>query len=232
MQNLRKPDCEPNRFGHVAIVVLGLFLATFVVSAQPATSEEVPKDAEDKVVFVPPPIGAPADRITAGTRSAQPSSNALAFLSPKAGGYTTNPQPTLYWFLPRPYRGTLNLVVTEVATEPQVANGTISVDLSKGLYALNFSQMNFSLRSGRIYLVALDLSDAKQGPLQSSTYVEVVDLNLDEEKTIASFAKRGLRFDAIDAGMRTAHSGLATVIDKEKMLELFSSAGVAIPWIE
>ena len=232
MQTLRKLDCVPNRFGFSAIVVLGVFLVAFVAFPKPVASEEPPKDADERIVFVPPPVGAPADRITAGTRSAQPHAEALVFLSPKAGGFTANPQPTLYWFLPRPYRGTLNLTVTEVAAEPQFSSGVTTVDLSKGLYALNFNQIDFRVRSGQIYLVMLELPDADQGPMQSSTYVELVDLTLDEEETIASFAKRGLWFDAVDAGMSTAQSGEASVLDEGKMLELFRSAGVATPWAE
>lgn len=242
MQILRTPDRVPSRFGprrfgarrfgNVALLVLGVILLTGLVLSQPVMAEDSLEETDDKVVFVPPPIGAPADRITAGTRSAQAPTSSLVFLSPKAGGLTANPQPTLYWYLPHAYRGTLDLAVTEVAADPQIANGAISVDLSKGLYALNFNQINFSLRSGQIYLVTLDLSDANQGPMQSSTYVEVVDLDVNEEETIASFAKRGLWFDAVDAGMRTAASGRASVIDDDKMLQLFYSAGVAAPWID
>lgn len=216
----------------MAILVLGLTLSTLLVLSQPVIAEESSRETDDKVVFVPPPIGAPADRITAGTRSAKALTSSLVFLSPTTGGLTSNPQPTLYWFLPRAYRGMLDLAVTEVATDPRTANGTIPVDLSEGLYALNFNEFDFTLRSGQIYLVTLDLADSNQGPMQISTYVEVVDRDLNEEKTIASFAKRGLWFDAVDAGMRTAKTGRASVIDDAKMLQLFNSAGVATPWID
>src|SRR5262245_19535022 len=65
--------------------------------AQPATPASQTKATPD-ILYVPPEVGFPGHRVGAGTRGMGRGAS-LQLLAPDHLGYTTEAQPTLYWYL-------------------------------------------------------------------------------------------------------------------------------------
>ncbi|WP_299985729.1 hypothetical protein [uncultured Ruegeria sp.] len=83
-----------------------------------AVNENKSSENADKVVFVPPEIGALKERMGAGTRdSAAVNENGiLVLLAPEDGGLTTLASPPLVWHLETGHRGDLVFALNPVGS--------------------------------------------------------------------------------------------------------------------
>lgn len=102
------------------------------------------------VLYVPPEIGVPSRRIGAGTRGMGRQAS-LQILAPDHLGYTTEEQPTLYWYLAE--RTTTPIVFTireEGAVEPLVDVELPSPDAA-GVQPVRLAEHGVKLRPGASY---------------------------------------------------------------------------------
>jgi len=106
--------------------------------------------ASVQVLYVPPEIGLPARRIGAGTRGMGRQAS-LQILAPDHLGYTTEEQPTLYWYLAEPT--TTRIIFTirdETSIEPLVDVELPSPEKA-GVQALRLTEHGVKLRPGASY---------------------------------------------------------------------------------
>lgn len=96
-------------------------------------------DNSTAAVYKPPLRGAPASRVGGGTRGTGEANFVLNVLAPDHTGYTTQAQPTLYWYASGPSIAKVEVtVIAEVAERPVLSQdlnltsgGVQSFDLSK-----------------------------------------------------------------------------------------------------
>lgn len=206
------------------------YLTIFAVAQQSQTDTT---DAQTDVVFVPPPSGAPADRVGAATRDAGPDEGSvLALLAPVGGGITTLLTPPLAWYLSETFAGKMyaELVSTQ---NPQV--GVVKVaegKFRKGYYALDLERSDMVLEQGAIYKWTVLLTAAQSGQVvdQRTTYVEIVDQPISGLSQIAAvLAAQGLWFDALAPFVEIGLSGKVSVQKGTGFESLMSSAGLDLP---
>ena len=97
------------------------------------------QQATAKPVYVPPKRGAPLVRVDAGVRGAGGELPYVAVITPEHTGYSSTPQPVLYWYVSGDMktRFEFSLVndqtiepIVEVITEQAIAKGIHSVELA------------------------------------------------------------------------------------------------------
>lgn len=206
------------------------YLAKFAVAQQSQTDTN---EAQTDVVFVPPPSGAPADRVGAATRDAGPEDGSvLALLAPVGGGITTLSIPPLAWYLSEAFAGTMyaELVSTQ---DPQ--DGVVKVAegrFRKGYYALDLERSDMVLKQGVIYKWTVLLTAAQSGQVvdQRTTYVEIVEQPVAGlSQVAAALAAQGLWFDALAPFVEIDLSGKVRVQKGTGFENLTSSAGLDLP---
>lgn len=81
-------------------------------------------------VYKPPMRGAPTSRVGGGSRSGGLANFTLNVLAPEQTGLTTEPQPTLYWYVSGPSIAKLEVtIIAEVAERPLLSQ---SIELKSG----------------------------------------------------------------------------------------------------
>jgi len=94
--------------------------------------------------FIPPMRGAPARRISGGTRGQEEDTN-IGVLAPPVSGYTFESQPVLYWFLSKTSDKQIEFTLIENdAFEPLFE--TRIHGASAGLHKIELSKYNIKLR--------------------------------------------------------------------------------------
>lgn len=134
--------------------------------AQTATAQEI--------TFTPPAVGAPGNRTGAATRGGTADTAGVTLLAPSGGGMTADPQPTLFWWLDRPFRGELNISFGASDAGRPLLDSRESVELPAGQHAFALSDYGLRLVAGTIYRWSVVLTPADGGArLSGSSYIEV-----------------------------------------------------------
>lgn len=197
----------------------------WLVGHASADGDDNDQDTADDLVFVPPAIGAPKDRMGAGTRDASSSADAdvVVLLIPQDGGLTTLSAPPLIWHLPRGHRGDLM-----VNLQPVGAHGSefqLSGPFPPGRYGLDLERMGLHLELNTIYEWQVTLLNAQNGENagRSTGVIERVP----EQMNSATPAADGLWFDALSPLVDISLSGRVQVIEQDRFDQLLSTAGVS-----
>ena len=202
-------------------------------AAQPSqTKASVP------VLYVPPEIGVPSRRIGAGTRGMGRQAS-LQILAPDHLGYTTEEQPTLYWYLAE--RTTTPIVFTireEGAVEPLVDVELPSPDQA-GVQPVRLAQHGVKLRPGASYQWFISLvpdparrsKDFTVGAWISRREPDAaLRARLAEAKDgrkEAIYAQSGIWYDAIDALSARIASAPSDRGLREQRAALLEQAGLS-----
>ncbi len=188
-----------------------------------AGEKENPAPPSD-VIFVPPEIGTPRDRMGAGTRDvpSQTTSGALLLLVPEDGGLTTLPSPPLVWRLTRGHRGDL-----VVGLKPSGADGPqfrIKGPFAAGDYGLDLSRQNVLLDTNLVYLWHVTLVDQNTGAViqRATGLIE----RLPESYRSSKPAAKGYWFDALSELVDISLSGRIHATKPDQFEQLMVSAGV------
>src|SRR3954470_20600143 len=106
------------------------------------TANEAPR--KDEITYVPPDLGAPAVRVSGGTRGTADSGLSLDVLAPNQTGLTTQEQPTLYWYISRSVRADIRLSIVEDTSNDTVLDVKVPGGATAGIHA-------FSLKGTRLH---------------------------------------------------------------------------------
>jgi len=184
-----------------------------------------PVDPET-VVFIPPEIGAPRDRIGAGTRGIESTTEIIQLLIPQEGGLTTSDKPPIIWQVKTDFTGTM---ISEIA--PYKGGDGVMLErqglFQAGYYALDLGRSEYQLKPGTVYSVSVVLvkagSDAD--PARAEGLVERVPTTSKSHDTYTA-ARAGLWFDAIAPLVRVDFSGRAMISNEALLVALAQSAGI------
>jgi hypothetical protein len=156
---------------HASIFAI-VVAAAILVPTGAATAQTAP--APDEIVFVPPALGAPGNRVGAGTRGGVANTPGIALLAPPGGGMTASDQPTLYWWLEVPFAGELSVSLGAANAARQLISTREAVDLPAGQHAFALADYGLRLSAGTIYRWTVTLDPAGGGAkISGSSFVQL-----------------------------------------------------------
>ncbi len=205
--------------------LFALLIVVAMPSAKLANADEgKAADASDEIVFVPPKIGTPKDRIGAGTRgsAAEDEEGALLLLAPEDGGLTTLSSPPLVWHLKSGHRGDLVFALNSAG-----ASGgelLITGPFPPGYYGVDLGRLQQHLETGTIYEWQILLLDSKTSTVNERS-IRLVE-RVPEEMNSGNPSADGLWFDALSPLVKISLSGRVKPVNLDQFEQLLQSAGV------
>ncbi len=220
MQYRRKPE-ETVIAPRIALfVLLSAFLAAAVYlspaaafqvaagtdSLSPAETDELNNlETEDDVdiVFTPPVIGAPGDRIGAGTRGGINLVKRIELLVPKGGGLTVSASPTVHWWLSQDFSGTVRFKIEPIDGKLPAKEVAHQVDAKSGIQSLDLAEFGLELKEGTIYIWKIVLQKSEDVAWASGlSFIERVSPKSDggDDDQVArarALAEAGIWYDAL-----------------------------------
>jgi hypothetical protein len=208
-----------------------LFLVAFGISVSAQTSTSTQETAQDEIVFIPPAIGAPADRVGAATRDTGQDGGVLSLLAPAGGGMTTLGKPPLVWYLADNFAGRMTAQLTQVGAPHDGVEITGETRFRKGFYALDLSRSEIALEPGKIYVWTVVLAEPRSGNVvaAATTYVERAAGSDLAGEAVPALAARGLWFDALKPFVEIELSGKVRIDQSAGFDGLARSAGLVLP---
>jgi len=154
-------------------------------------------------VYVPPLRGAPVARVGGGTRGSGDELPYVSVVTPEDTGYTSSPQPVLYWYLSEPVDTRFEFaLINDDEIEP-IMELISDKAMQKGLNFLDLSEHGVSLKPGVIYQWSVAL--VGQPEKRSSDIVSSGTIELVEPSAAQAAALQGA--EGIDAVTIYAHEG-------------------------
>jgi len=167
-------------------------------------------DNSTAAVYKPPMRGAPASRVGGGTRGTGEANFVLSVLAPDHTGYTTQAQPTLYWYASGPSIAKVEVtVIAEVAERP-VLSQTLNLT-SGGVQSFDLARHGVTLKPDTEYewfvSVVPDPTQRSKDVTSGGTIrrvspdpaVQARAAAVGERQAPMIYAEAGLWYDAIDA---------------------------------
>lgn len=171
-----------------------------------------PPTAPPPVVYKPPLRGAPADRIGGGTRAfAIEELPQIMVLAPDHPGLTTQPRPTLYWYISRPTTLRVDFTLREEQTGANVLAMTLPAPQNAGIQRIGLAELDVELAVGRDYRwivnVVVDPGRPSRDILSAGMIRRIdgpklpTDRIQEGDKLLAAawYAGEGLWYDALEA---------------------------------
>jgi len=130
-------------------------------------------DNSTAAVYKPPMRGAPASRVGGGTRGTGEANFVLSVLAPDHTGYTTQAQPTLYWYASGPSIAKVEVtVIAEVAERP-VLSQNLNLT-SGGVQSFDLARHGVTLKPDTesewfVSVVAVSPQQNKEDPTHANT---------------------------------------------------------------
>lgn len=173
------------------------------------------------LVYKPPLRGAPEGRVGGGSRSASASASALPHIDVLApanhSGFTSDRQPTLYFFVSRPVQWPMQFTISAPMQPPPVLEVTIPTPRAGGLYALPLRSYGVRLQPGIVYTwsvsVLLDAQSQSRNIVASApivydpTLAPILPGAIDPAQRARYFAEMGFWYDAITAAVEAQRRG-------------------------
>ena len=195
-------------------LMLSMPLSASAADVQPKSAEEKIKKPEAVAsvpVYQPPKRGAPAGRVGGGTRGIQREVFVLSVLAPDHSGFTTNEQPSLYWFISNATSLPVELTVMDAQGVQPILETRLPSPVKAGVHAIRLADYNVRLSPGAAYrwfVAVVPDSDRRSKDILAGGAVERVDipeglkgkLTTAKKSELASlYAGEGLWYDAIAA---------------------------------
>lgn len=191
------------------ILTTGFICSSIALANKPTPSK---KKQVSKAVpsYRPPMRGAPTRRVGGGVRGTEGDLPFLAVLVPEHTGLAINPQPTLYWYLSKPWKGLMEFTLNEAdGFEPLVE---IEFTTKKfGVQPIRLADHSLMLKPGLEYewfVAIISDSDERSGDVIASGMIKRVDFSADLKKRLTQtpkaehhylYAEAGLWYDTIAA---------------------------------
>ena len=188
---------------------LGADLAFAAESADKAAAK--PAQAPAKVKFRPPADGAPAVRVTGGSRGTGDATMTLDVLAPNETGLTTMEQPSLFWFQSKPANAKFELTLLQENKAKPLLQVTVERSAKAGIQRLKLSEHGVKLTPGIEYqwVVALITDpDNRSGDLVASGVIKRIEASPGLKEKIAKanadslpavYAEGGIWYDSLAA---------------------------------
>jgi hypothetical protein len=117
---------------------------------EPPAEEPSPPKPSVGVLYVPPGVGFPGRRIGAGTRGMGRLAS-IQILAPDHLGYTTEEQPTLYWYLAEPTTLRIDFTIRDETSVEPVLEVQLPPPAQAGVQAVRLADHGVRLRAGTHY---------------------------------------------------------------------------------
>ncbi|GMQ87316.1 MAG: DUF928 domain-containing protein [Gammaproteobacteria bacterium] len=163
-----------------------------------------------RIIYKPPSRGAPAARVGAGTRGVEGAGPELHVLTPDHTGYSSSPQPTLYWYLSKTMSARFEVaLINDFDIEP-IMETTLDREIKAGINRLDLADYGVSLKPGVVYQWSVALvtdpgqrsSDSiASGRVKYVPLSEAQKTNLDavsDDEAMWFFANAGYWYDLYD----------------------------------
>jgi len=198
----------------IAGLILSMPLSVSAADVQPKSAEEKIKKPEAVAsvpVYQPPKRGAPGGRVGGGTRGIQREVFVLSVLAPDHSGFTTNEQPSLYWFISNSTSLPVELTVMDPQGVQPMLEARLPSPVKAGVHGFRLADYNIRLSPGAAYrwfVAVVPNSDRRSKDILAGGAVERVDipealkakLTKAKKSELASlYAEAGLWYDAIAA---------------------------------
>jgi hypothetical protein len=212
-------------------LLLGAFAYAAVAQAQSA-----PAQSSDQPTYKLPMRGAPASRIGGGTRGPNVDSPAVTVFAPDHTGFTTNPQPTLYWHLSKQAPVAIELTLVDEAGVKPLIERTVKSPLPAGIHALSLKEAGVTLAPNVDYRwhVAL-VFDPKMrssdvtssGTIRLVAAPDTLKAKLGGERAApTAYAAEGLWYDSIESLMRLINASPDDAQLKAQLDSLLTQVGL------
>jgi hypothetical protein len=197
----------------VATILLGAASAMALISPAVQGKDPEPTKTAAALTYKPPMRGAPATRIGGGSRSAGLALR-LNVLAPGETGYTTQGNPTIYWFVSQAVDLPVELTITsneslQAAAKP-LLEVTLQPPIAKGVHALRLADHGVVLKPDVEYqwFVAVVRNPAQRsndvvagGTIKRVSESDALQAQLRQSaqaQRAAVYAEAGIWYDAID----------------------------------
>lgn len=223
------PACSGNTLGALITGLLLLLGSTISLLAQESESSQ--QADPDEVIFIPPTIGAPADRVGAATRDVGQEAGVLDLLVPAGGGVTALGKPPLIWHLAENFSGQMSAQLAPIGSPQNGVGISGNGRFRKGFYALDLSRSEFVLEPGSIYVWTVVLAEPEAGTVIATVtnYVERVAAPEPAAEDVSALAAEGFWFDALRPFVEIELSGKVRVNRNAGFASLVRSAGILLP---
>ena len=162
-------------------------------------------------VYKPPKRGAPAGRVGGGTRGIQRDIFVLSVLAPDHSGFTTNEQPSLYWFISNSTSLPVELTVMDAKGVKPILETRLPSPVQAGVHRVRLADYNVRLSPGAAYrwfVAVVPDADRRSKDILAGGAVERVEIPAELKAKLANakkselpslYAEAGVWYDAVAA---------------------------------
>jgi hypothetical protein len=133
-------------FSHIGLVLMSFMVLGGGLSAAPAAETRAPA-----VKFRPPTTGATSVRVTGGSRGTGTDVVTLDVLTPDAAGFTSQEQPSLFWFQSKPANARFELTLLQEKQVKPLVQFQIDRSTKAGIHRLRLAEHGAKLVPGVEY---------------------------------------------------------------------------------
>ncbi len=169
------------------------------------------KDSSQMPLYKAPLRGAPAGRLSGGTRGADVKMPIFAFLAPRHTGLTLSEQPTLYWYSSEAAKCPVDLTLLMGKEMKSILQVRIADETRAGFHPIHLADHGIRLQTGVAYQCFISMVIDPKHPSQdiiSGGAIERIACPKNFKKTLKEtdskriphvYAAEGLWFDALNA---------------------------------
>jgi hypothetical protein len=162
-------------------------------------------------IYKPPLLGAPAGRLSGGTRGIKDNSSTLFLLAPDHVGLTVQEQPSLYWFTSEPVICSTKIIIIDSTNQRILLEKVINPPFEPGIYCFRLADYGRSLERGVQYNWIVELvsnPECRSEDIGGSRVIKYIDspetlrsrlAQADEFGTPHIYAEAGIWYDALSA---------------------------------
>ena len=207
--------------------------------AQDQTTPPAREQAASQPVYRPPPRGAPGGRVggaSRGTIKVTAPLPTIQLLAPEGhAGLTTNPAPTLYFFVSQPVGWPTQFTISAPGRPSPLVEVNILAPTGAGIYAVRTADYHVRLEPGVVYTWSISViinpkSRSRDIVASASLLRTVPDPVMESALRAAStseravmFAQAGLWYDAVaaaaDIGALDRHAALDALMNEVGLTE-------------
>ncbi len=215
--------------------LLALLSAAVLAWSSGAALAVQPEATPGLLKFSPPLRGAPASRVGGGARTMQTRANALIQLAPKANAFTTQTQPTLYWYMGRPATGKLTFTLENVSKRITMYQYTFDDSFERGIYGINLAAIpvNLSLEDQYEWSLRLHTGGTTED-LVVSAPIQRIKSSLSLQQALSNkldatdaYSQEGVWYDALATISNQIDTNPADIALRSKRVDLLNQHNFA-----